>query len=411
MPEAHAGRWKFIRSNIGVLLLSSGLWNIGASMTFPFYALYVLELGGRYIDIGLIFALGAVIRIVPSLFGGYLADALGRKKMLYSLSFLLAVNQLFFAYAPDYRYIYVAFALDSLFSGLRDPAFLSIMADSTTPDNRALSMALRRVVPSLFGLLSPYAIGLFIDARGILPVMRLAYIFTFVIATLASFLRYRYIEETLENGKGVARDPRSAVREILSDFVATFRDLPIQLWTFLVIDFVFTFAWAVAEPYFVTYAKEEVGVLASQWGAATMMVMIARIVLMPPLARASDKHGRMKFILPTMFLWPVSFVLFAVARGYPGILMARLLITVASCIGDPAWEAVFYDYSPKEHRGRFSAIASVSWSLIWGAGTVVGGTIYQGYSKVFVFYLSAGLLIVGALAAVLKVKEPEKRAD
>ena len=335
MPEAHAGRWKFIRSNIGVLLLSSGLWNIGASMTFPFYALYVLELGGRYIDIGLIFALGAVIRIVPSLFGGYLADALGRKKMLYSLSFLLAVNQLFFAYAPDYRYIYVAFALDSLFSGLRDPAFLSIMADSTTPDNRALSMALRRVVPSLFGLLSPYAIGLFIDARGILPVMRLAYIFTFVIATLASFLRYRYIEETLENGKGVEKDPRNALREILSDFVATFRDLPIQLWTFLVIDFVFTFAWAVAEPYFVTYAKEEVGVLASQWGAATMMVMIARIVLMPPLARASDKHGRMKFILPTMFLWPVSFVLFAVARGYPGILMARLLITVASCIGDP----------------------------------------------------------------------------
>ena len=411
MPEAHAGRWKFIRSNIGVLLLSSGLWNIGASMTFPFYALYVLELGGRYIDIGLIFALGAVIRIVPSLFGGYLADALGRKKMLYSLSFLLAVNQLFFAYAPDYRYIYVAFALDSLFSGLRDPAFLSIMADSTTPDNRALSMALRRVVPSLFGLLSPYAIGLFIDARGILPVMRLAYIFTFVIATLASFLRYRYIEETLENGKGVEKDPRNAVREILSDFVATFRDLPIQLWTFLVIDFVFTFAWAVAEPYFVTYAKEEVGVLASQWGAATMMVMIARIVLMPPLARASDKHGRMKFILPTMFLWPVSFVLFAVARGYPGILMARLLITVASCIGDPAWEAVFYDYSPKEHRGRFSAIASVSWSLIWGAGTVVGGTIYQGYSKVFVFYLSAGLLIVGALAAVLKVREPERREE
>ena len=411
MPEAHAGRWKFIRSNIGVLLLSSGLWNIGASMTFPFYALYVLELGGRYIDIGLIFALGAVIRIVPSLFGGYLADALGRKKMLYSLSFLLAVNQLFFAYAPDYRYIYVAFALDSLFSGLRDPAFLSIMADSTTPDNRALSMALRRVVPSLFGLLSPYAIGLFIDARGILPVMRLAYIFTFVIATLASFLRYRYIEETLENGKGVEKDPRNALREILSDFVATFRDLPIQLWTFLVIDFVFTFAWAVAEPYFVTYAKEEVGVLASQWGAATMMVMIARIVLMPPLARASDKHGRMKFILPTMFLWPVSFVLFAVARGYPGILMARLLITVASCIGDPAWEAVFYDYSPKEHRGRFSAIASVSWSLIWGAGTVVGGAIYQGYSKVFVFYLSAGLLIVGALAAVLKVREPERREE
>jgi len=411
MPEAQAGRWNFIRGNIGVLLLSSGLWNIGASMTVPFYALYVLELGGRHIDIGLIFALGAVIRMVPSLFGGYLADALGRKKMLYSLSFLLALNQLFFAFAPDYRYIYVAFALDSLFAGLRDPAFLSILADSTTPDNRALSMAFRQVVPSLFGLLSPYAIGLFMDVRGILPAMRLAYILTFVIATLSSFLRYRYVEETLENGKGVERDPRKAMREILSDFVATFRELPVQLWTFLLIDFVFTFSWGMAQPYFVTYAKEEAGVLASQWGAVTMMVMLARVVLMPPMARASDKHGRLKFILPTMFLWPISFALFAAAGDYNGILVARLLVTVASCMGDPAWEALFFDYSPKEHRGRFSAIASVSWSLIWGAGNVVGGAIYQGYSKALVFNLSAGLLVVGAIAAVFKVREPERREE
>jgi len=35
-----------------------------------------LELGGQHVDIGLTFALGAVTRIVPSLFEGYLADAL-----------------------------------------------------------------------------------------------------------------------------------------------------------------------------------------------------------------------------------------------------------------------------------------------------------------------------------------------
>lgn len=167
------------------------MWNIGNAMSWPFYALYVLELGGRHVDIGLTFALGTVTRIVPSLFGGYLADALGRKKILYTVSFLTAVNQLIFAFAPDYRYIYVAFALDSLFGGFRDPAFISIMADSTTPENRALSLALRQVVPSLFGIISPYTIGLVIDAKGLLPAMRLAYSFTFVMASVSSFLRYR----------------------------------------------------------------------------------------------------------------------------------------------------------------------------------------------------------------------------
>jgi hypothetical protein len=66
----------FYKGNIGVLLLSSGLWNIGNAISLPFYTLYVFGLGGRYVDIGLPSALGAVTRIVPFLFWSYLADAL-----------------------------------------------------------------------------------------------------------------------------------------------------------------------------------------------------------------------------------------------------------------------------------------------------------------------------------------------
>lgn len=411
MTENPAGRWDFLKGNIGVMILSSGLWDIAAAMTWPFYALYVLELGGSYMDIGFISALGAVAKIAPTLFGGYLTDAMGRKRILYTLSFLLAVNELTYAYAPDYRYIYVGAVVGSLLHGFREPAFQSIIFDSTRPESRALSVATMQVTSSLFGLFSPYAVGLLIDDRGILPAMRFAYVFTFAMATVASFMRYRFIEETLENERGAEKDQRAAAREILSDFVATFRELPVQLWTFLLIDFVFTFAWALAEPYFVTYAKEVVGLSAAQWGATTMAFMAAMVVLKPPLARASDRYGRIKFIFPSMFIWPLAFLLFGWSGGFYAILAARLLIAIGDSLGDPAWGALFYDYSPKEHRGRFSAIASVCWSLIWAAGNIVGGAIYGGHSKALIFYISAGLLLVGALAAILKVKEPERRAD
>lgn len=387
------------------------MWDVAAAMTWPFYALYVLELGGSHLDIGLISALGALTRIAPTLFGGYLADALGRKKILYSMGFLMALNELVFAFAPDYRYIYIGTILGALYGGLRDPAFQSLLADSTTPKNRALSMAFWQVGPSLFGLLSPYAIGLLIDARGILLSMRFAYTFTFIMATVASYLRFRYIEETLENDKVVTRDLRVAARQIMTDFMETFRNLPKPLWIFLVIDFVFTFAWALVEPYFVTYAKEVAGLTATQWGMATMLTMAVTVVLKPPLARASDHYGRVKFILPCMFIWPVAFLLFARSGGFYAIMVARLLLAISDSLGSPAWEALFYDYSPREHRGRFSAIASVSWGLIWGAGNVVGGAIYQGYSKELIFYLSTGLLLFGAFAALLKMKEPEDRED
>ena len=407
--QSPARRWDFLKGNIGVMLLSSGIWNIASSMTWPFYALYVLGLGGSHIDIGFISAVGAIARIIPTLFGGYLADTIGRKKILYSMSFLMAANILVFAYAPDFRFLFIATIFGALFAGIRDPAFQSLLADSTTPNNRATTMALWQVIPGLFGLLSPYLIGLVIDDICTLQAMRYAYILTFFLATFASYLRYKYINETLENGRKVNTNPKEAVYEIITDFKTTIRNLPKALWTFLLIDFIFTFAWAVTEPYFVIYAKEEVGVLASEWGAATTLVMIIRLVLMPPLAGASDRYGRMKFILLTMFLWPISFYIFSLAEGYQDLLKAQILLTISGCIGDPAWEAIFYDYSPKEHRGRFSAIAQVSWSLIWSAGNVVGGAIYQGYPKPYVFYLSTGLFIIGAFIALLKLKEPESR--
>ena len=156
MPNRPSSRWAILRGNIGVMLLSSGLWNLAGAMTWPFWALYVLELGGSHLDIGLISALGAVTRIVPTLLGGYIADKIGRKKILYSMSFLVAVNELFIAYAPSYKFLYITAFLEALFHGFRNPAFMSIIADSTTPDNRALTFSLWQVVPPLFGIISPY---------------------------------------------------------------------------------------------------------------------------------------------------------------------------------------------------------------------------------------------------------------
>ena len=391
------------------MLLSSGLWNIAGAMTWPFYSLYVLELGGRHADIGFIFALGAVTRIVPTLFGGYLADVLGRKKILYSMGFLLAVNELLLAVAPDHRWLYIIVIVEALAGGLRDPSFMSIIADSTNPDNRAFSMSLFQVVPPLFGLLSPFAMGLLMDSRGIVVAMRYAYTFSFLMATLASILRYKYIEETLVNGRGVQKDPWETVKEVFRGFRETYRALPAQLWLFLWIDFIFTFAWALTEPYFVTYATEVVMLSGAQWGLVAMGATLIRTTVKPMSALASDRYGRTKFILVCMFLWPAGFFLFSNSGGFQAMLIARIVLAFAGSLGDPAWEALFVDYQPKEHRGRFSAIASVSWSLIWGAGSVVGGLIYQDISKKMIFDLSAGLLIIGAILALIKIREPDHR--
>ena len=68
-----------LHGNLGVMVVSSALWSISGNMTAPFYALYVLELGGDYAMIGKILGFKALVQIVPMLLGGYLTDKVGRK--------------------------------------------------------------------------------------------------------------------------------------------------------------------------------------------------------------------------------------------------------------------------------------------------------------------------------------------
>lgn len=134
---------ELLKGNIGVMIFTSGLWTVAGSLTGPFFSLYVLALGGSYVDVGIIAAVRAVAGIVPHFFGGYLADVIGRKKLLYGMSYLLCLDQLLFAFTPRYDFLIIIVALDSLWGGLREPAFFALVADSTTPKNRAVAYAMQ----------------------------------------------------------------------------------------------------------------------------------------------------------------------------------------------------------------------------------------------------------------------------
>jgi MFS family permease len=409
--STETGLRSIIKGNLGVMLLSAGLWNIAGQMTWGFFSLYVLALGGSYFDVGIISAVGSIASILPTFFGGYLADRLGRKWMVYSMSFLIAFTELIRAFAPEYSWLIVAAILGSIFHGLRDPSFQSIIMDSTDPQNRAVGYALWTVVPSLFGVFSPYVIGVLIDQHGTQVAMRWAYLAVFAAGMLSSFIRYRYLDETLTEGNKKDVKLRSAVNELLSDFKFTLRYLPRQLWIFLVTDMFFTLGWAICDPYYVTYATEVVHLTGAQWGLVMTSWTIINTLLRLPAARASDKYGRVVFMFPAMFMWAICFFTFIYTRSFAQVLIVRGVLAISSSVGDPAWLAMFGDYSPREHRGRFNAIRSVLWSVIWGFGNVLGGFLYQSFSKQSPFIVGAGIQFIMALVALKFIKEPEMRQE
>lgn len=398
------------RGNLGVMIVSKALWTVSGSLVTPFYALYVLELGGSYVDIGKLFALGAVVKIIPGFLGGYLSDKIGRKRIVYTMSYLLASLTLVKAFAPDVRFLYVSAFLEAVFGGLREPSMSSIVGDSTDPENRAMGYALQTVGPQVAGILSPTVMGLLMDRYGVRRAIMWGYLFVFVLASMASRMRQRNLKETLTETQSVSLSTGSA-GDLVSGFKDTIGSLSRPFLAFLFVDLVFTFALGLADPYYVTFATEGLKLSSSQWGIISSLVLLLHCATVLIVASPSDEHGRVRFVLASMVSWPVTFMLFANTQSFMQVLVMRSAVTLAAAIGQPSWLALYTDFCPKEHRGRFYAMRTVTWSLIYGGGNYLGGVLFQNQGVKTPFQIAAGFMAVGAVIALFTLKEPEKRED
>jgi MFS family permease len=397
-----------LTGNLGVMIATTGLWTVAGNLTTPFFALYVLELGGSYVNIGEIYALGAVIKVIPGFLGGYLADKVGRKRIVYTMTYLLASLALIRAFAPSYRWLVLAAVLEAVFMGFRQPSMSSIIGDSTEPNNRAMGYALMIVGPQLVGILSPSIIGVLMDSHGVRTAIMWGYIAVFALGSIAAFVRQRHLEETLTVSEPVTLSAGS-LGDIVENFRETVDSLSRPFKAFLLADFIFTLALGLGDPYYVTYATEGVKLSSSQWGFITSLVLLAHCATLLLVAGPSDEVGRVRFVLASMISWPVTYLLFTYTDGFLAVMVVRIAITLSAAVGHPAWSALFVDFCPKEHRGRFNALTTVVWSMLYGGGNYLGGVLVQNHGVGAPFRVAAAFMAVGAVIAVFTLREPEKR--
>jgi DHA1 family tetracycline resistance protein-like MFS transporter len=422
--EAETKKESLWRSNLGVMMISSGLWRIGGRMTWPFWALYVLQLGGNYFHVGLISAVSSVFSLIPAFFGGYLADAYGRKKMIHTMSFLLAFNSVIYLLAPSWEWLLFARSLDAIFGGFRQPAFNALLADSTKAETRAMSYGMWQAIPPIFGLLSPYAIGLLMDRIGILPAQRWAYVILLVFSTLGAFLRYRYLTETLPPEAVEKVSAVAIVRETFSDFKETARVIPRQMWILILMGILFMFGASTGGIFLVTYATDDViHLTAAEWGLINTASMVVSMMVSMPFAAMADRYGRLKMVHISLFLTPLILIGFVYSGSFMPAFLYFIALTILGAMGSVASQTLFIDFSPREHRGRISALTSVigatqnfnfamagGGTIVGAVGNMVGGTLY-GDNYSLPLLLMAGSIGLTAVVGAVFVREPEEREE
>ncbi|MEN6478273.1 MAG: MFS transporter [Anaerolineales bacterium] len=418
---------RVMHGNLATMSFTSMLGMFSRSMAYPYVSLYILALHGDPEQIGLINALAPLLGLIAFPLGGYLADHVGRVKLMGWTTIIAASMELLYAVAPSWEWLALASLLMG-FSVVQFPAQSALLADSTTPQDRSRAIGLMNTISSLPSMAAPWVAGLVIDAVGIDPGARYLYAFLGCGNILVGFAVLRLLHETRSTPPEpfhLAMVPR-LLWSTYSGLGALLRPIPRTALAVGIIGVIGLAVNAIAGPFWVVQAIDGLGLTATEWGIILLLESAVRILSMAPAGVLADRIGRSRCMLLSLSMLAVALPLFTVVHGYWGVLFVRLLIGLADGIFVPASVALLADSIPRQMRGRVLAAIGQGSVLIGSSSGGTGGPAL-GYLVIVPLILSSlasgyiydagvrlpwlvsfGLILVTLVIAALYVRDPHQ---
>ena len=407
--------FSFVTRNYLMLTLTSSLWNIGFSVSETYFSLYVFELGGTETIIGMIQALGSVSYIFAIIIGGQIADLYGRKKMLGLMTLTSGLSHILLAIVPTWQLLAVAVIVVNL-CWVAEPAFWAMLADSIDEKHRGIAFSVFSCINFLPWAVMPYLGGFLIDMEGVLAVMRRMYLVLAFLGVAAGILRLLFLEETLpqlHGGEGKAR--LKGLKEVVVEaFKAHFRfwlSMPRPVLALASTYMIWSFEFGLVEPYWIVYAKEEIGLTSTEWGtiivAGNIVGLLFKLFL---VGRLLDRFQRRKVLLTILALDSFNYVLFILCNDFPQTILLWVYASIIWSFYEATYSSIEADMVPKERRGRTYAAFGIAWSAFSIPSSIIGGIIYEQISPQLSFILASIIVLLCLTITAKFVHPPENNA-
>lgn len=404
----------FLRGNLLILTLSWMVWNPALRMLEPYDKLYMQDLGATPFIVGGIAALSTAAVALIRVPGGYIADRFGRKKIIVTMTFTVALAYLFYAFAPSWEWIFVG-ALISNFCLIYQPALMAMRADSVSPEKRGTGFALADFLPMLVSIPAPIISGYLVSTMGRVDGMRLVYLATVCMGAVAAFIRL-LLKETLP--KKPVRPTRKTSGGFREDFKREYLDATKFVFRFLpylaLLYVIFEFGFMGCYWFFQIFAVDFLGISNGDWGVVYTLSLVVYLGTVMPIGVLVDKVGRRKLILSLTGIVCFSAFLFALTPQRTEytliyVLIAFPMLMLANAVTFNVFSALEADLVPREKRGRVSATLLLLSGIAGAAGQTLTGFTYERIHPRFPLILLTALIFVSFILVIFLVKEPTER--
>jgi len=406
-----------------VLIISWILMDFANELPATYYPDYVIQLGGSPTILGLITAVSFLALASVQFPGGYLADKYGRRWLISTLTFGVALSNILYAVAPSWHFILLG-ALTANLCLLYLPALNAMFADSLRPDKRGLGFSIVNLIMSVTTTPAPVVALLLVTTYGSLTGMRIAYVVVTALCLVAALVRLKLREsmkkvEKLDFGE-IFRCYPKALKEGVNVWKRVSRSVFFLFLSRLMIGF----SLAMVQNLFLVYAfyvlqiggppnpllppedDPALQLARVHWGYVMTALFLCMIIFSYPVGKLIDKIGRKKpLILAGLLLVPAT--LFFVYGNYFTLFVVIPLISLCQLMAFSSYQALFADLVPQPLRGKANGSASFFSSVFMAFGGLAGGILYDRLSPQLPFLLTPVLAVLSVLLVTWRVNEPK----
>jgi len=415
--------FSFFSGNYLILVVSWILMDFAGEIPSTYFSDYVLQLGGRAISLGMIM-LGSMLALAAVQFpGGYLADRYGRRWLVSTFTFGVALAYVFHMLAPSWHYILVGEIVRSLCL-IYQPALNAMFADSLPSKKRGMGFSIINLIMSVSTTPAPAVALLLITLFGPIRGMRVAYGIVVIFYLMAAAIRLK-LKETIKHVEKLSlRDALSSYPKSLREGMGVWRRIPASTFFLFISLLIFRFAFAMSGSFFLIYAfyvlkiggapnpslpsnvDPALQLARERWGYVNIVLFISMILLSIPIGQIIDKVGRKKPLIFSGIIMVLAILLF-VYGNYITLFASMIMFGAGQLLGFSAFQALFADLVPKKLRGKATGSMNFFTYIFMAVGGLTGGLLYDKVSPQTPFLLTAFLAGLCTLIMFFGVHEPK----
>jgi len=399
--------FSFITGNYRILVVSWILMDLAWEMPTPNFQYYVQALGGTDVALGIIgfanfFGMAAVA--FP---GGYLADKYGRRWLISTMTFGIALSFLFFALAPTWHFILLGSIVSSLCL-IYQPALFAMVQDSLPPERRGIGSSIINLIHGTFNTPGPLIAGFLLLKFGLIWSMRIIYLIMTALFLIAAVVRLRLKETTANEDPIRFKYFVSSYPRAIKESFSVWKKVPRSMFWLFVCQTLIMFGYSLTQVINAIYARDVLLIPEEKWWLVYLPLLLTMVVASIPIGKMIDKIGRKIPLALGLFIFGASILIF-VNGDLLTVMISMSLFGIAILLAMSAVTALSTDLVHPENRGKVNGFVNFMGYIAQGIAMLLGNYLYVNFIPQLPFYVALGLLIPTFFIVLFLLAEPKKR--